>query len=85
MTDHTEQDSSRSFSPSKLEPTISTGLDTSETIAALINGAPIFDPNTINNARDDSEQRTHRRSSTSIIQALVNTSHLLSTNDARKR
>jgi hypothetical protein len=85
MTDPTEEESSRSHSPSKIQPTTSIESNGSEAIAALINGAPILDSNMINNSRDDSPPRTRRRSSVSIIQALVNTSHLLTTNDARKR
>ena len=85
MTDPTEEESSRGPSPSKIQPTTSIESNNSEAIAALINGAPILDSNTINNSRDDSPPRTRRRSSISIIQALVNTSHLLTTNDARKR
>lgn len=90
MTDHIEEKSSRSQLDSIDEPiTSTTELTSNETIAALINGAPLFDPDTVNTTttttQDDSPPHTRRRSSVSIIQALVNSSHLLTTNDARKR
>ena len=57
-----------------------------ETITALITSAGLFNQNVVDESETQSqEQTTRRRSSVSILQALVNTSHLLSTNDARKR
>jgi hypothetical protein len=85
MTDHAEQNSLRLQPTSSEEPETSVESTNNEAIATLVNGIPLFDPNTINNSRDDSPQPVRRRSSVSIIQALVNTSHLLTTNDARKR
>jgi hypothetical protein len=87
MTDNTEQSSPRGRPTSNDEQITVTSIEstTNETITALVNGNPLFDSNTINNSRDDSPERLRRRSSVSIIQALVNTSHILTTNDARKR
>jgi hypothetical protein len=87
MTDNTEQSSPRGRPTSNDEQITVTSIEstTNETITALVNGNPLFDSNTINNSRDDNPERLRRRSSVSIIQALVNTSHILTTNDARKR
>lgn len=86
MTDsHIEEDPSTDHATSNDVQVTSAELTSNETIAALINGASLFDPDTVNNTQDNSPPRSRRRSSVSIIQALVNTSHLLSTNDARKR
>lgn len=87
MADHNDQSSSRSRRTSTTtEPLTSMETTTNPTITLLMNGNPLHDSNTINIPKDDSQQqRTRRRSSLSIIQALVNTSHLLSTHDARKR
>jgi hypothetical protein len=85
MTDQTEQTSPRGRPTSSDEPETSTESNSNETISVLINGASLVDSNTNNNSRDDSPPRSRRRSSVSILQALVNTSHLLTTNDARKR
>jgi len=79
MTDH----QSRRSSDTELEASIES--DGNDTITALINGNPLYDSNTIKISKDDIPQRSRRRSSLSIIQALVNTSHLLTTHDARKR
>ena len=91
MADQIEPNSPRDRPSSPEEPEITTITTTTaesvsnETIAALINGAQIVDVDKDEKARDDGPQRSRRRSSVSIIQALVNTSHLLTTNDARKR
>jgi hypothetical protein len=86
MTDENESKSSRGRSSSSEEPvTITTDSVTNDTIASLINNNPSLDVNKINNSRDDSPEPLRRRSSVSIIQALVSSSHLLTTNDARKR
>jgi hypothetical protein len=67
------------------EPVTSTKSNNNETIASLIGAVPIIDSNTVDKPRDDSPSRPLSRSSISVIQALVNTSHLLTTHDARKR
>jgi hypothetical protein len=85
MTDQIGQESSRDRSSSSEDPVTNTDSVANETIATLINNNPMLDANKINNSRDDSPERLRRRSSVSIIQALVSSSHLLTTNDARKR
>ncbi|CAF0974246.1 unnamed protein product [Adineta steineri] len=86
MTNHTESSSPKSRRGSLTEPvSTSTEQTTNDTIASLLNGHPLHQSNSNDNTRNASPQRPRRRSSVSIIQALVNTSHLLSTNDARKR
>jgi hypothetical protein len=79
MTDH------QSRRNSSTEPEASIESDGNDTLTALINGNPLHDSNTKTSSKDDIPQRSRRRSSLSIIQALVNTSHLLTTHDARKR
>ncbi|CAF2312683.1 unnamed protein product [Rotaria sp. Silwood2] len=85
MTDLTERKSPTSESTSSAEPAASIESTANETISALINSTPLADSNTIHNSRDNSPPTLRRRSSVSIIQALANTRHLLTTNDARKR
>lgn len=73
-------------SPSQDEPATSVVSANADTITALLPAIPVFESKAIRESKDDSPERvTRRRSSVSIIQALVNTSHLLSTNDARRR
>jgi hypothetical protein len=79
MTDHQSRRSSIT------EPVASIESDGNDTITALVNSNPLYDSNTRKSSKDDIPQRSRRRSSLSIIQALVNTSHLLTTHDARKR
>ncbi|CAF0803144.1 unnamed protein product [Rotaria sordida] len=85
MTDHTEQKSPTNHSTFSIDPVTSTESTVNDTIAALINSTPLVDSNTLHTSRDNSPQTLRRRSSVSIIQALANTRHLLTTNDARKR
>jgi hypothetical protein len=85
MTDNTEQKSPSSSETSNVEQIQPTESTTSDTITALINAAPVLNSNTIDNSGNDSAQNSRRRSSGSILQALLNTSHLLTINDARKR
>jgi len=87
MTDNTQQSSPRGRRTSIDEQITVTSIEstTNETLTALVNGTPLLDSNTINNSGDDSPERLRRRSSVSIIQTLVNTSHILTTNNARKR
>jgi hypothetical protein len=86
MTDENELKLSKGRSSSSEEPvTTTTDSVTNDTIASLINNNSALDINKINNSRDDNPEPLRRRSSVSIIQALVSSSHLLTTNDARKR
>jgi len=87
MTDNTKQSSPRGRPTSSDEQITVTSIEstTNETVTALVNVTPLCDPNTIDNSQDDTTELSRRRSSVSIIQALVNTSHILTTNDARKR
>ena len=87
MTDSIEENSSTDRSAVTVEEASITTEDATpnRTIAALANGAALLAADKIDQVRDDSPERLRRRSSMSIVQALVNTSHLLSTNDARKR
>jgi len=87
MTDHNGQNSPRGRPNSIDEPITVTSIESTanETVAALVNVTPLCDPNTIDNSQDDTTELSRRRSSVSIIQSLVYTSHILTTNEARKR
>lgn len=83
VTDETKpQDRQTSFAQ---QPTILEEPSSISTISALVNSTPLLDPTTANVSANNIIPRTRRRSSVSILQALVGTSHLLATNDARKR
>jgi len=82
MTDEEEEHKSRSPRSSSLPPPLSSITDESNsTIGTLINTNPLPELNTTT----DNSARNRRRSSVSILQALVTSSHLLATNDARRR
>lgn len=86
MTDPIEEDSSRDRPTSPEEDSITTVPSApNETLAALVNGTAFLTPDKTERKHDDSPEQLRRRSSLSIMQTLINTSHLLSTNDARKR
>ncbi|CAM4756399.1 unnamed protein product [Rotaria magnacalcarata] len=86
MSEPIEEKSDESSSSFNVGPTILIEpTTTTESISDLINGSSLVDSNTIHHSRESSPQTVRRRSSVSIIQALANTRHLLSTNDARKR
>ena len=85
MTDQDERSSSSSSQNSVVEPVASAECDRNDTITALVNANPLRDSSANETVKDASPPPTRRRSSVSILQALVNTSHLLTTNDARKR
>jgi hypothetical protein len=84
MTDEEEEHKSRSPRSSSLPPLPPSSSITNEsnsTIGALINTNPLPETNTTT----DNSARNRRRSSVSILQALVTSSHLLATHDARRR
>lgn len=85
MTEQADEQSLSSQSNSSIEPITLVEPASGETIAALVEASPLIDSSTITNSRDNSPPSTRRRSSVSIIQALANTRHLLTTHDARKR
>lgn len=79
-----KSDESRSSSTSE-DRTTSVEPTTADTITALVHTVPTIELNNIPHAKDNTSPDVRRRSSVSIIQALANTKHLLTTNDARKR
>ena len=87
MSNETEENRLRNRRASTLPPpTIPEEPSNSSAISALIHSTPIIDPDVVPNPPTGStSSRTRRRSSVSIIQALVASSHLLATHDARKR
>jgi hypothetical protein len=90
MTDDTEgnKPGSHQFSSAPLlPPTIEEESNSTSTITALINSNPLVDPDIAAAAAPTNitTPRTRRRSSISILQSIVNSNHLLPTNDARKR
>ncbi len=87
MTDDTEENTpvNRRLSSAPLPPpTIQEESNSTSTIASLINSNPLVDPE-IAAPTNINTPLSRRRSSVSILQALVTSSHLLATNDARKR
>lgn len=87
MTDETEEKRSRGRRNSIVyPPTISEQPSRNSTISNLVNSTPLLDPNGIAGTPNNSTTpRPRRRSSFSIIQALIGSNALLSTNEARKR
>lgn len=86
MTDITDLHAHDEDSTTNGEPTTPIESNGNETISALVTSTGLFDQNVADESETQSQERTtRRRSSVSILQALVNTSHLLSTNDARRR
>ncbi len=87
MTDDSERIKPRGRRASTIPPpTIPEESISNSTITALINSNPLVEPNdavaaSINNGTP----RTRRRSSVSILQALVGANQLLHTKDARGR
>jgi hypothetical protein len=83
MTDEEEEHKSRSPRSSSLPPPPSSSItdESNSTIGTLINTNPLPELNTT----IDNSARNRRRSSVSILQALVTSNHLLATHDARRR
>ena len=86
MTDDTEEHHSRSRRSSSV-PRLSSPIseEPNSTIAALVNSNVLAESITTIASTNESSTRNRRRSSMSILQALVTSSHLLPTHDARKR
>jgi hypothetical protein len=87
MTDDIEETKPRSRRSSSVPPPpILEEQNSTSTISELYHSNPLIDPDAATVAsRNSNTPRTRRRSSISILQALVSSSHLLPTNDARKR
>ena len=85
MTNHNKHSLPTSPESSVDDPGITIAAQKDDSLTTLINSNPLYETNLQDTSTNENQQRPRRRSSVSIIQALVNTSHLLSTNDARRR
>ncbi|CAF0909926.1 unnamed protein product [Adineta ricciae] len=85
MTNHSEHSLPTTPESSVDDPGTITEIQTNDTLTALMNSNPLYETHLQDTSTDENQPRPRRRSSVSVIQALVNTSHLLSTNDARRR
>ena len=59
--------------------------ESSEAIIALVSNLPCLDPEKMEPPEKEASVLMRRRSSVSIIQAITNSAHLLTTKDARRR
>ena len=59
--------------------------ESNEAIAALVANLPCLDPDKMEVPEKEDPVLMRRRSSVSIIQAITNSAHLLTTKDARRR
>ncbi|CAF0946703.1 unnamed protein product [Rotaria sp. Silwood1] len=84
MTDGTEEHNTRDRKPSFSLTTVPEESEINSTIGALVITTPLVEPKAAVDPTNSSQYRPRRRSSISILQTLAQ-SHLLSTNDARKR
>jgi hypothetical protein len=87
MTDDKKETNPRSYRssiglPATIPEEPSSGTST---ISALVNSTPLADPAAANGLPNGSSYRPRRRSSVSILQALVNSSHSIATKDVRSR
>lgn len=85
MMESNEDQSLESDQGSSADGSHSVENENHEAIAALITSLPYVDPEKIENPENIEPMQMRRRSSVSIIQAITNTGHLLTTKDARKR
>ena len=86
MTDNHDQTTPRGHrSSSGFPPTIPEEPSSNSTISALVTSTPLIDPTAVNNVSNGSIGRPRRRSSVSIIQALVHANHSIPTKDVRNR
>jgi hypothetical protein len=86
MTDDREENTSRTWQSSiGIPPTISEDPSSNSTISALVTNTPLLDQSAATVLPNGNTPRPRRRSSVSILQALVNSSHSLPTPDARRR
>jgi hypothetical protein len=87
MTDDHNGTSPRNHrSSSGVPPTIPEEPSSNSTISALVINTPLVEPTAaVNGLSNSSPVRSRRRSSVSILQALVHSNHLIPTRDVRNR
>lgn len=85
MSESNEDQSLESDQGSTADGSATIILESNGAIAALVTKTPCVDPEKIESDDREDSQRTRRRSSVSIIQAIASTGHLLTTKEARKR